>query len=153
MPDASIDVVLCTQVLEHVEDLEHTLLQIERVLRTGGRAIISVPFIYNEHGAPDDFRRFSVHGAERLFPEWTPLTLERHGGIGSTLAILLLNWIDGALNQRFVTRLLKAILLPVWIGVSLLCNALGLLLDRLDGTGAFYNSLLVVFEKKESLPK
>lgn len=151
IPDQSIDLVLCTQVLEHVDDLNHTLNEIRRVLRTGGKAVISVPFIYNEHGAPGDFRRFSAYGAEALFPDWTALLIDRQGGIGSTLMILLLNWIESLLNKRFVTRLLKAILLPIWIMVSFLCNVFGLLLDILDGTSAFYNNVLVIFEKKDPI--
>lgn len=147
LPDASIDVVLCTQVLEHVEDLEHTLSEIRRILRPGGKAVISYPFIYNEHGVPHDFRRFTAYSARPLFPGWKIISLERQGGIGSTLVILFLNWADHAMNQNKVTRLLKGGLLPVWIVFSLLSNLLGLFLDRLDVTSAFYNNVLVVYSK------
>jgi SAM-dependent methyltransferase len=41
---ASVDLVWCSEVLEHVADTEHVLLEMRRVLRTGGRALIPVPF-------------------------------------------------------------------------------------------------------------
>lgn len=147
LENESVDIVLCTQVLEHVEDLPLVLHETARVLRGGGTLIASFPFIYNEHGAPNDYRRFSAHAARLLLPGWRILALERQGGIGSTLAILWLNWCEATMNRFFATRLLKAPLLPFWILGSLLVNLLGLLLDRLDGSGRFYNNVLVVYEK------
>ena len=104
--------------------------------------IASFPFIYNEHGAPNDYRRFSVHGAKNLWPEWKLVTLERQGGIGSTLASLWLNWFEATMNRNFFTRVLKAPLLPFWILGALVVNLLGLLLDRMDGTRSFYSNVL-----------
>jgi SAM-dependent methyltransferase len=41
---ASVDLVWCSEVLEHVADTEQMLLEMRRVLRPGGRALITVPF-------------------------------------------------------------------------------------------------------------
>jgi SAM-dependent methyltransferase len=41
LPDASSDVVLCTQVIEHLLDPARGLAEIARVLASGGRAIIT----------------------------------------------------------------------------------------------------------------
>jgi SAM-dependent methyltransferase len=41
--DASFDRVFCTEVIEHVQHPEHVLREITRVLRPGGRAVISLP--------------------------------------------------------------------------------------------------------------
>ena len=41
---ASVDLVWCSEVLEHVAETEHVLLEMRRVLRPGGRALITVPF-------------------------------------------------------------------------------------------------------------
>ena len=37
------DVIICSHVLEHIEDDQHAILEMARVLRTHGRAIILVP--------------------------------------------------------------------------------------------------------------
>lgn len=42
-PDACFDVVICSEVLEHVPDYEAALVEIERVLKPGGRFCLSVP--------------------------------------------------------------------------------------------------------------
>lgn len=109
------DTVLSTQVIEHANDLEFTLGQMSSVLRTGGIIILSFPFLYNVHGAPHDYRRFTHFGASKLLHGYEILHLETQGGIGSTLVILLLNWIDTALSRATATKVLKGLLLPVFI--------------------------------------
>jgi len=65
--DASVDGVVCTEVLEHAEDAAGLVAEIARVLRPGGSAIVSSPFIWPEHETPYDFRRFTLAGLESLF--------------------------------------------------------------------------------------
>ena len=146
-PDASFDVVLCTQVLEHVEDSRQLAQEVERVLRPGGTAVVSAPFIFNQHGVPHDYRRFTQYGIARALPGCRVERTCLQGGIGSSLAILLLNWMDGQCNRSLPGRLLKGLLLPLWILFSLGCNVLGRCLDAVDSTGNFYNNVLVVVRK------
>ena len=64
--DKSFDGVLCTQVLEHVPNPEALFTEIHRVLRPGGRLILSAPFLWQEHEEPYDFFRFSSFGLREL---------------------------------------------------------------------------------------
>jgi SAM-dependent methyltransferase len=146
LESGSYDVVLCTQVLEHVSSVDLTLQEMVRVLKPGGRLIISAPFIYNEHGAPGDYRRFSAGGLEQMIRTrgLEVQEVRRQGAIGSTLGILFLNWVDAQLNRRRVTRLAKGFLLPVWLVVCALVNCSGAIVNRLDTTNVFYGNVLVV---------
>lgn len=76
--DASFDTVLCTSVLEHVEDVEAAMREIVRVLAPGGHLLLSVPFLYPTHEAPWDFWRTTHHGLRSL--------AERHGLVVTDLA-------------------------------------------------------------------
>lgn len=148
--DETFDNIVCFEVLEHVKSLDKTLDEMQRVLKTGGRIIVSVPFLYNVHGAPDDFRRFTHYSANCMFGEEGVMKLEkcwRLGGIGSTLSLLTLNWIESATNYNRLSRLSKGVLLPVWLIVSFLLNILFKVLDYLDRTNAFYGHVLMVFNK------
>jgi SAM-dependent methyltransferase len=48
-PDGSIDVVVCNQVLEHLKNIWLPMSEMHRVLRPGGRAILSVPNLGSLH--------------------------------------------------------------------------------------------------------
>jgi SAM-dependent methyltransferase len=145
----SFDGVLCTQVLEHVADLPQVLGEISRVIKPGGRLVVTVPFAYNEHRAPHDHRRLSIHGLRWLFEKEYEIEILRPiGGIGSTMGTFFLNWIDLSLSRRRWTRVLKAVLLPLWILISTLVNTFSWLIDKLDRTGAFYNNTILVATKR-----
>jgi SAM-dependent methyltransferase len=64
--DASFDAVICTEVLEHCVNADALVREMWRVLRPGGSAGITVPFMWGEHELPFDFRRFSVNGIRQL---------------------------------------------------------------------------------------
>lgn len=59
--DECIDTVACFEVLEHVAKPDVVISQIARVLRPGGTACFSMPFLYPIHDAPHDFQRWTAH--------------------------------------------------------------------------------------------
>lgn len=65
--DGTFDLVLSTQVLEHVERPERYLAEASRVLRPGGRLFVSTHGQYEQHGFPDDFHRWTTTGLIRAF--------------------------------------------------------------------------------------
>ncbi len=65
--DESFDSAISTAVLEHLEEPELALRECYRVLKPGGYAIYSIPFIWHIHEAPRDFFRYSKFGIEYLF--------------------------------------------------------------------------------------
>ncbi len=146
LPDEHFDVLLSSQVLQFVPDLDLTLGEMNRVLKRGGTMVLTFPFIYNEHRAPLDLRRFTAYGAATMLSGYD-LRIERQGGIGSTLSILALNWIELRLNRSRPARIIKGVVLPLWVILSLAVNLAGLLADQIDSTGAFYSNVLVIARK------
>jgi SAM-dependent methyltransferase len=61
-PDAAFDAVLCSQVFEHVFAPAEFLREVNRVMRPGGRLVLTVPFVWDEHEQPHDFARYSSFG-------------------------------------------------------------------------------------------
>ena len=55
LPDNSVDNILCTEVLEHVHDPIKALNEIYRVLKPGGKLILTVPSFSLIHFAPYHF--------------------------------------------------------------------------------------------------
>ncbi len=60
--DASYDWVFSTQVLEHVPDPAAYLRESHRLLRPGGRLLLSTHGLFPEHGCPFDFQRWTADG-------------------------------------------------------------------------------------------
>ena len=66
IPTASVDVILCSQVLEHVPRPWNAICEIARVLRPGGVLILSVPYLSAIHEAPHDYFRYTCFGLRSL---------------------------------------------------------------------------------------
>lgn len=61
-PDASVDVVLSVQVLEHVRDLDLYFAEIDRVLKKDGTLLLSTHGTWLYHPHPEDHRRWTRTG-------------------------------------------------------------------------------------------
>ena len=140
----AFDAVLSTQVLEHVADMDDCIAEIHRVLKPGGQLVISVPFIYQVHGKPHDYRRLSEFGVKQALSGFRIERMSRQGGVGSSMAILFLCWLHHQMDLKTWTWLIKVCLSPVLIVMSLIMNMLGVLLDYVDTTESVYGNLLVV---------
>ncbi len=61
------DIVLCTEVLEHVLQPFDAVKEIHRILKPGGVALITTPYNFRIHGPLPDCWRFTEHGLRALF--------------------------------------------------------------------------------------
>jgi SAM-dependent methyltransferase len=123
--EASFDVVLCLQVLEHVPDPAAAVRELRRVVKLGGRVLLSTHGVYPFHPNPDDLWRWTHDGLERLFRangEWSSVTVRPGAGTAATVAMLVAHVID-LLAKRVRLRPLGAPLIA-------LLNAGGEALDR-----------------------
>lgn len=64
--DNTYDIVLSTQVLEHVRRPEDYLRQARRVLRPDGMLILTTHGVFYDHPCPYDFRRWTADGLELI---------------------------------------------------------------------------------------
>jgi SAM-dependent methyltransferase len=123
----SVDSVLCTAVLEHLEEPEQALRECHRVLAKGGVAIYTVPFIWHLHEEPRDFYRFSKYGLRYLFEkaDFEILELQALSGFWVTFGQLLVYNLYRA--NRGPLRWLRIV-----DALGLLIQATAWLLDRFD---------------------
>jgi hypothetical protein len=63
--------IFCLSVLEHCEQPFAAADNLTRLLKTGGKICISVPFAWQFHGYPSDYWRFTHEGVRKLFPKLT----------------------------------------------------------------------------------
>jgi SAM-dependent methyltransferase len=113
-PDDRFETVLCTQVLEHVEHPRRLITEAHRVLRPGGRLILTCPFIWELHERPHDYLRFTEYWLAKTVAEagFAVETLERQGGDLATIGQLIC--LTLAVRQIHLPRLLQKIYNKAW---------------------------------------
>jgi SAM-dependent methyltransferase len=131
--DRSFDTVMLLDVLEHVPDPELALNEASRVLRLGGRLLITIPFAYPLHDQPHDYQRLTEHGlARRIHQAGLQIELIQPVGVSAEVASANLSMalaqggIDAITNRSW--HMLWLPLLPFAI---VLVNVLGWCFGRM----------------------
>ncbi len=66
-PDQYFDSILCSEVLEHLFDLNAVLSEMNRVLKDKGKLLVTCPFVWTEHEVPYDFARYTQFALKDIF--------------------------------------------------------------------------------------
>lgn len=88
LQDNRFDVVVCAELLEHVPDPKPVLAEAWRLLKPGGRLLITVPFLFHIHADPHDFGRYTDHYWKNVLAQisFTEIKIERQGGYYAVMA-------------------------------------------------------------------
>lgn len=89
--DESFDVVLMTEVLEHMSEPGAALAEACRILRDGGTVYLTVPFVWILHELPYDFFRYTPESLKLLFTQagFDSVTVASRGDYFTTVAQLM----------------------------------------------------------------
>jgi len=134
---ASFDVVLCLQVLEHVPDPAAAVRELRRVVRPGGRVLLSTHGVYPFHPNPEDLWRWTHTGLERLFQtnaEWTSVTVRPGAGTTATVAMLVGHVIDLLAKRTGVRALAVPFVWTLNAGAEAIDRAVPALRDAVPGS-------------------
>lgn len=67
--DASVDTVICANVLEHIFNYQHLANEMRRILKPNGQLIGFVPFLQQYHPDPNDYFRYTRTALERILQD------------------------------------------------------------------------------------
>ena len=117
----SADAILCSEVLEHQPEALPFLRECRRVLRTGGSALFTAPFVWPEHESPHDYFRYTRHSFQRLLTEagFEIVWLRKRGGWHLALAQFLGLWSCQAFRKP-LNYLTRAAAWPIMVVLVLL---------------------------------
>lgn len=109
--DNVFDVVLCTEVLEHIPEPQKTLSEFFRVLKPTGHVILSVPFIYQMHEQPYDFFRYTYYGLRYLLEKsgFLIISCEARGEILAVNIYFLEKFVERIISKIFGSAFSKKI--------------------------------------------
>jgi SAM-dependent methyltransferase len=157
--DESVDAVLLRFSLEHVADLSLMKNEISRVVKKGGRILLTFPFLYPLHDTPEDFWRISSEGIRVLFDG---LIIEKSyspSGYFEVSATLKNYFIVKSIEERyqakvqvssakrFVYLIFICLLIPPALFFILLNNLYALTMRRNDHTGKFEGLIYIQLKK------
>jgi D-inositol-3-phosphate glycosyltransferase len=69
LPDASVDVVVMTEVLEHINNPAATLREMARILKVDGQILLTTPFVWILHEMPHDYYRYTPSALRNLLED------------------------------------------------------------------------------------
>ena len=139
------DGAICNQVLEHVFTPDRFLGEIHRVLKPGGKLLLTVPFVWDEHEQPHDYARYTSFGLRSLL-EKNGFEMLEHRKINADIRVLF----------QLTNAYLYKVLWTRWSVVNLLIcatvmapfNIMGLLLCKLiPGNPDLYLDQVVLVRK------
>lgn len=104
-PDRCFDAVVALEVLEHLRDPRCAVNEILRVLRSGGSAVMSVPFMFHVHGDPFDYTRLTATGLQDLFGQ-CEVSIAAFGGRLHVISDVLTTVVPPAAAMRAFNHLL-----------------------------------------------
>ena len=117
--DESVEAVLCIEVLEHLAYPQRAVDELFRVLKPGGKLILSTRFVFPIHDAPGDYFRYTKYGIYHLFRAWRIESLEEETASFEAVAVLLQRlMLQAKYKANRFTKVVLLVLIRVMFGIN-----------------------------------
>lgn len=146
--DNRFDCIFCSEVFEHIFNIGEILPELNRVLKPGGKILITCPFVWPEHEKPHDFARYTTYALNSMLHSNgfdIPVT-DKSGDFFSALHQIRMVYIHDVclpkLSIPFLIKMAKAIIIPVM-------NLAGLVMHKLlPANKDLYLNNIIVAQKR-----
>jgi SAM-dependent methyltransferase len=146
LEDNSIDVIICTEVIEYIYDYKKLLNEMNRVLKKDGILILSLPFLYTLHNDDKyDYFRFteSLIKKELVLNNFTIKEFNRMGGMFAVIFDLVRGYLSYQTKATFIVRGLR----KIWINLNVIFK----FLDRTCCKNNYYiNTGYLIVSRKDT---
>jgi len=150
LADNSVDNILCTEVIEHIPDIDKVFSELTRILRSDGYIILTCPFLYFLHEEPHDFNRPTPHLIQHMADKYSlrVVKLEKTGNEIEVICTVF----DSILSEYiFSNRIVQFVWNVLRIGPRLLSNSVTLIISKIFDrilNKKYYLTNVVIFQKK-----
>lgn len=107
---ATFDIVVICEVLEHVHSPHLAIQNLFLALKSGGKLILSTPFILPIHEAPRDYYRYTKYGLEFLLRDFTNVKVDSRNSYFEAIDVL---WMRTAQSHSKGLKILSFFAVPV----------------------------------------
>jgi len=124
--DNMFDCILCSEVLEHVQDTHSAFMEMTRLLHKGGYLIITTPFCYPLHEEPHDFVRLTRHCllAESTANNLSVVNIQESGNELEVIATIWSNFFVRINNRTIITKICNVLARITMNSVVIVYNSL-----------------------------
>jgi SAM-dependent methyltransferase len=88
LQDNSYDALVLSEVLEHIKVPHAAIAEVHRILKPGGRVIITAPLLFTLHDRPADFYRFTKYGLAYLLSDFRDVTIKERDTWAESLLVV-----------------------------------------------------------------
>ncbi|MBZ0246862.1 MAG: class I SAM-dependent methyltransferase [Cyclobacteriaceae bacterium] len=143
------DSFFSSEVFEHVFNLPIILKEINRVVKSGGKLLITVPFAIHEHEEPFDFARYTTFGIKKILNEngFEILSIDKTNHYVEVIFQSMAWYVTSFFIKRF--RGLTLIQLLIFVAPI---NILGMIFSKiLPKVNSNYNNIVILAQKRECI--
>lgn len=113
--DGKFDGLICTEVLEHVQNYQKLIDEMHRVIKKGGTGIVTIPWSARYHYIPYDFFRYTPSSLKTMFSKFSETKITNRGtDIANIANKVIVLWFRNLLPSQ----IWKWIFVPVWVVLS-----------------------------------
>ena len=85
---ATFDVVVISEVLEHLHSPHRAVERIQAALRPGGQLLLTAPFLLPIHERPHDYYRYTRYGLEFLLRDFTDVVIRERNSWADAVNVI-----------------------------------------------------------------
>lgn len=140
--DNTFDSIFCSEVLEHVFNIDEVLAEIKRVHKDNGKILLTIPFAWGEHEQPFDYARYTSFAIKDILERnnYSIVSLRKSNHFASALIQMWTLYIFSLFQSK--SRLVNTIFTVIFIAPFNIIGSLLLLI--LPKQKDYYNNLIVV---------
>lgn len=144
------DSLIANQVFEHVFNPDEFLSEMHRILKVGGKVLITVPFVWDEHEQPYDFARYSSFGLKAILEKHGFEALEQRKSVDDIRVVFQL--LNAYIYKKTITRFTIINILTTLILISPF-NIFGEIVARITpkNSDLYLDNIVLAIKKEKSV--
>ena len=142
-PETRYDVIVMIEVLEHIRQPFEAIDNIHRLLKPGGRLVLSTPFLFPLHDRPMDFFRYTRYGLQELLKKFEQIEVRERDSWAEVLCVLVARLLrEKSLGARLIA--------PFAVLTAISCYPLAMLLGRIVQSDGYTSGYTVLATKGQN---
>lgn len=139
------DIILMAEVLEHLENPSVVLKESNRILKSKGKLVATMPFMYPVHADPYDFQRWTSVKIKNELKDagFTDIKVESMGSVFAVIYDLIYVSINSASNdsRAIKNKIIRRLIMPVLLKLFMFLDEKYMYKSNFITTGYYFEAV------------